>query len=164
MTIAKTKMKGTRKKKKGRGGEGREEKMRACEQLGVRFFRFLHYRTQTETTVVFTFLRLIAVGLGRSPPGLTSRPPTPTRPPIPLIRSGLPPSRTLALMPGHNFWEPRGIDAADMASTLERIVRAGYSVTVLGSAADFDAGSGVRMMDPAAARDRGRAGRWARWM
>ena len=138
--------------------------MRACEQLGVRFFRFLHYRTQTETTVVFTFLRLIAVGLGRSPPGLTSRPPTPTRPPIPLIRSGLPPSRTLALMPGHNFWEPRGIDAADMASTLERIVRAGYSVTVLGSAADFDAGSGVRMMDPAAARDRGRAGRWARWM
>ena len=55
--------------------------------------------------------------------------------------------------PGHKFWEKRGIDAVDVATTFERIVRAGYSFTLLGSVAAVNAGNGTRMTDATAVRD-----------
>ena len=55
--------------------------------------------------------------------------------------------------PGHKAWETRGIDVVDVAATFERIVRSGYSFTLLGSVADVEAGNGTRMTDPAAVRD-----------
>ena len=55
--------------------------------------------------------------------------------------------------PGHKAWETRGIDAVDVAATFEAIVRAGYSFTLLGSVADVDAGTSVRMTDATAVRD-----------
>ena len=55
--------------------------------------------------------------------------------------------------PGHKAWETRGIDVAEVAATFERIVRAGYAFTFLGSAADVNAGNGTRMTDPVAVRD-----------
>jgi FkbM family methyltransferase len=55
--------------------------------------------------------------------------------------------------PGYKAWETRGIDAVDVATTFERIVRAGYSFTLLGSVADVNAGNGTRMTDATAVRD-----------
>lgn len=57
------------------------------------------------------------------------------------------------ITPGHKAWETRGIDAADVAATFERIVRAGYSFTLLGSVAEVNAGTGARMTDPTAVKD-----------
>jgi len=57
------------------------------------------------------------------------------------------------ITPGHNAWETRGIDVADVAATFERIVRAGYSFTLLGSVAEVNAGNGTRMTDPATVKD-----------
>ena len=55
--------------------------------------------------------------------------------------------------PGHKAWETRGIDAVDVAATFEAIVRAGYSFTLLGSVADVNAGTSVRMTDATAVRE-----------
>ena len=54
---------------------------------------------------------------------------------------------------GYKFWESRGIDALDVAATFERIVRAGYSLTLLLNAVDAKAGNGTKMTDPSAVRD-----------
>ena len=54
--------------------------------------------------------------------------------------------------PGFMAWEKRGIDAVDVANTFERIVRSGYSITLLGSW-NVKPGNKERMTDPSAVRD-----------
>ena len=54
--------------------------------------------------------------------------------------------------PGFIAWEKRDIDAVDVAETFERIVRSGYSITLLGSW-NVKPGNKERMTNQSVVRD-----------